>query len=179
MNTLTRERLAETAAASAVIAVLATAVCLGALFLDRHESKLVSAQLLPLAEQNLQLRPGSRLVQKDAPAKPTSVVRRAFRYEDKQGNLVGAGLSVRVAFYDWDKELLVLTDEKGRVRTYETRIGAPGVVAEEFETYILSRRKGSASGLDATVDIASWDSSVAAALAEASRFVRSWTGGAE
>ena len=179
MNTLTRERLAETAAASAVIAVVATAICLGALFLERHESKLVSAQLFPLAEKNLQPRTGSRLIQKDAPDKPTSVIQRAFRYEDKQGNLVGAGLSVRVAFPEWDKELLVLTDAKGRVRTYETRIGAPGAVAEDFETYILSRRKGSASGLDAPVDIACWDFSVASALEEASRFVRSWGGEAE
>lgn len=176
MNGVLKEKAAETAAAAAIIAVLIVVISLGALFVDGLEGGRLSAALTPMAAKSLSSS-GIDINQRQVPTRGFSPVRRAFLYTSKAGKLLGAGLSVEISAVDWEAELLIVTDERGRARSMALRGGLSGIRAEELETYILHRGKGTGQGLGPASDVRSLEYSIQVALEDAALFVRSKAGG--
>jgi len=175
MNSIVRKRLTEIAVAAAVFAALVTAVAAGTLFIHSKETERLSLALRPMAEKALGVK-GNRLTQREAAVRGPESIYRAFQYRDKDGKLLGAGLSIRIALNNAGMGVFAITDERGRVRAIEAWPGVSGVRAEELGTYLDQREKGSQGGLGPSADRQKLEYSVEAALGEAALFVRSWDG---
>ena len=144
--------------------------------MDGLESGRLAAALTPMAAKSLSSS-GIDFVQRLVPPRSFSPVRRAFLYTSKEGKLLGSGLSVAISVVDWDAELLIVTDDRGRARSMALRGGLSGIRAEELETYFLQRGKSTGQGLGPASDVRSLEYSIQVALEDAARFVRSKAGG--
>ncbi len=172
MNNPSKERAAETAAAAALIALLASAVALGAMVLEGVESGRLAEAFLETAQGTLATA-GPAISVKPAGTKPSLPVRRAFALSTRDGRAAGTGLTVIVEGAAWSSELLVLMDERGRIVSYAPRDGGSGIRAEELSQFLSQREKNASGGLGAAADPRDLEFAVNAALDAALRFSRS------
>lgn len=163
MNNFTKEKAAETAAAAALVALLAAAIALGAMIQDRAESGSIAASLARMAERTL-VPAGISVRVLPSPLRASLPVRRAFSITDRAGRRVGTGAAVVVEGYGWTGELLVLADERGRLVSTLPRNGASGIRSEELAVYLRQRERKASGGLDVSVDPRDLEFSVSRAL---------------
>lgn len=171
MNNSAKERAAETAAAAALIALLAAAVALGAMVLEGVESGRLVEAFLEMA-QKTPVTAGPAVTAKPAASRPSLPVRRAFALSTRDGRAAGTGLTVIVEGAAWSSELLVLMDERGRIVSYAPRDGGSGIRAEELALFLRQREKNASGGFGAAADPRDLEFAVDAALEAALRFSR-------
>lgn len=171
MNSVLKERFAETAAAAALIALLSAAVALGAMVLDRFEADRVFARFSAMA-QGVLVPAGTELVGTPISAHGAIPVRRVFRLSSREGRIAGTGIAVIIEGSGWSAEMLVLTDEPGRIRTSALRDGTSGVRAEELAVYLRSLEMNSSGGLGPSADLRGLEFTVRTAMEAAARIAR-------
>ena len=177
MNSIVKERAAETLAAAVLVALLSAAVALGALVQERTEADRISEYLVGMAQRSLAGSDGS-LVPTSISYRVSLPMRRAFQMRTRDGRKAGLGISVIVKGPYWSTELLVVTDNQGRIRSAASREGASGIHAEELDIYLRQREKGTSSGLGPSADFRILDYAVQAALEAAVDFARASQGDA-
>ncbi len=171
MNSVLKERAAETAEAAALVALLSAALALGAMVLDRVESDRLAARFSDMAP-GVVVPAGTELLATPISAHAAMPVRRAFRLSTRDGRMAGTGIAVTVEGTDWSAEILILTDERGRIRTSALRDGASGVRAEELAVYLRGLEKNSSGGLGPSADLRGLEFAVQSAMAAAVRIAR-------
>jgi len=171
MNSVLKERAAETAAAAALIALLSAAVALGAMVLDRVEADRVYARFSTMARGVL-VPAGTELVGTPLSLHREMPVRSAFRLSTREGRVAGTGIAVIVEGSYWSAELLVLTDERGRIRTSALRDGTSGVHGEELAVYLRRLELNSSGGLGPSADLRGLEYAVKTAMEAAVRIAR-------
>ncbi len=168
MNNSTKERAAETAAAAALVALLATAIALGAMIQDRAESGRIAVTVEQMAGRAL-VPTGTPVSARPLPKRPSPPVRRAFRVSTRDGRTAGFGVTAVVEGSAWNAEILVLMDERGRVVSAVPTEGSSGIRAEELAIFLRQREKKAKGGLGAAADTGELEFAVNRALDAALR----------
>ncbi len=176
MNNSAKERVAETAAAAALVALLSTAIALGAMIQDRAESARVAGSVERTAERIL-VPSGTALNVRPLEKRLSPPVRRAYFVSTRDGRPAGFGVTVSVEGAAWNAELLVLMDERGRIVSAVPREGSSGMRAEELAVFLRQREKKAKGGLGAAANPGELEFSVNRALDAASRLPNSNLGG--
>ncbi len=172
MNGLGKERIAETVAAAAIVALLAAALALGAKVLDTADSGRVAKALEHLSSGIL-VPAGSPVTAKAGPVRPSYPVHGIYDLARKDGRRVGTGMAVTVEGAGWSVETLVLLDDRDRVSSVSVRDGSAGVRAAELAAYLRRRSKDGTAGMDAVTDPRDLEFAVGSALETAVRQLRS------
>jgi hypothetical protein len=168
LNNSSKERAAETAAAAALVALLSTAIALGAMIQDRAESGKIVGAVERMAERLL-VPSGTEVTVRPLSKRPSAPVRRAYTVYTRDGRTAGVGVTVAVEGSAWNAELLVLMDERGRIVSAAPRDGSSGIRAEELAIFLRQREKKAKGGLGAAADPGELEFSVNRALAAAVR----------
>ena len=163
MNNFVKEKVAETAAAAALVALLTAAIGLGAMIQDRSESEQTASILTRAAERAL-VPVGTEVSVRTRPGRTSLPVRKIFSVSTRDGREVGIGATLIIEGATWTSELIVLMDERGRIVFMLPRNGASGVQSEELTIYLSSREKKNQGGLAAAADARDLEFSVNLAL---------------